>query len=510
MNTSNRLIVRWALALLACFVIAPPAQAGSWWFVGPSLDEPNTHHSFVRDNNPAGRSIAAWDFQYANDLRTHVTAASVDSIFQQCFGGGFLDNLENSGPASLTAASAARYDEVAYNKDNSGAYFDYFKSLDNFTRAYHDSMRGRSANGVQDWFGHAAVGGDGISKDPFSSNNTTAGLEHPHYYTRDSLADLNAGTGANGTRTFTHTAGAGNSAQYAILVAWSAPDPRHGANIARLYDSLRDDFGVPADNIVVLYGNEAFGGYLPDWSGLDSTISYEPFIDGPNTRDTWLNALRGEKFSTGGAVGGNIPDANDKLMIYNTGHGGQAWLRDGKWKANIKAANIVSADGGFDLFADGVSLAYDPNTEEGMSLMNDPLGGGTMLLQFLLRQEINPTAMFDILGVTSVSAGDAYVLDPAQVFSYNGALDIPLYAYQFPVDYLTLRSMAQPLEVDISNLDSLYLTDNLVAAFSIIGGDQETAWLDVAAIPEPATVTLLLLLAGLFTRRAGPATGRCR
>ncbi|MCC7409478.1 MAG: hypothetical protein IT442_15550 [Phycisphaeraceae bacterium] len=495
MKRPNRsALMHCALAASFSLSLAAPARAGSWWWQGPSVDEPvATHHSFVRDNNPAGKAIAAWDYQYATDLKNNATGASVDSIFQQCFGGGFLDNLANNGPANLTAASAARFDEVAYNKDNTGAWFDIFKKLDNFTRAYHDSMAGRSANGVQDWFGHAAFGGDGISKDPFSDPATTAGLEHPHYYTRDSLAQLNAGNGPNGTRTFAHTAGAGNSAQYAILVAWSSPNPRHGANIARIYDSLRDDFGVPADNIVVLYGDEPFGGNLPDWSGLDGRISYLPFIDGNNRRATWLSALKGEKFSTGGNVGGNIPDANDKLMIYNTGHGGQVWLRDGKWKANIKAANMVSADGGFDLIADGVGLAYDPNTEEAMSIMNDPLGTGSMLIQFLLRQQINSDASFDLLGVGSFSAGGSFVIDPSQIYNYNGPLDEPLYAYQFSVDYQTLRAAAGALEIDISNLQSPYLVDNLVAAFSVIGGDQETAWLDVAVIPEPSMLGMLVL-----------------
>lgn len=486
-----RTSIGFAFTILICTTGIEGVRADAYLGYGGVVTEPNTDRSFVRTSSP-GRSIVAADFQYVSDVQSNVTAGSVDVIMQQCFGGGFIGEFASSSISNLTVSSATRYNEVAYNQDNVGAYFNISKYLNNFTHPYYDAMRTRSSNGVYDWFLQAGGG------DPYTTTQMGAviGKEHPNYFTRDSVTDTAAGIGTNNTRTFQHNAAVGASEQYAILVSWDDPDPRHAVNIARMFDSLVDDFGVPEANIVVLHGNSVFGSQIGNWGAVDWNITNDPFIDGINNRTNWINALKGDLFAPGTKAGANIPDANDKLLIYNTGHGSHALLRtDGLFRPVNTASNKLET-GSMDLVTDGVGFGYAPQTEEASSIMDDPLGDGDMMVQLLLRDEINTDAVFNIIGLGATSAGVSLVTDPDDVLEYNGLLlDELFYAYQFRVDYTALQSIAGSFEFEIDNLDTLYVRDDLVAALSFIGGDQETAYLDASAasvVPLPASAWLFL------------------
>jgi hypothetical protein len=501
MNQTSIIERRITLAMGTVLVLAfaVEAQSAIYGYLAPYAAEPADHASFVRDDDLLGSQIVAWDSTYASDLRRRVTAGSVDSVFTQCFGGGFLDNIRNRGLASYTAASAARFNEAAISADNVSAYFDSFKSLDNFTRAYRDAALARPATGMEDWWQHAVEGNDGVTRDPYAIMGAGTLREHPVYVTPDEDLAVHR---ANNSRTLQHTAGAGNANQYAIMVAWDEPEDRHAVNIARMYDLLRDTFNVPYDNIVILYGNSALNDYLGDWRAVDSNAEYDAVLSGSSRRENWLAALRGELFSTNGTtLGGNRPDANDKLFIFNTGHGGHARRVDGAWVADDTADNVATS-AAIDLRGDGFSFDAAPATEEASSMMNDPLGAGSILLQLLLTRQINSNAMFTIPGVGAYSAGASLVLSPSDIYHYNGVLDDPLVAYQFSVPFVSLASVANAFEMQIDNLDSQYRAESLVSALSFFGGDQEQAYLFAGKmVPEPSSIATLCIGMLLMMRR---------
>src|SRR5262249_15460338 len=76
-----------AATVIACHleVSAAPVTNG--------IPEPSFHHSFVRDIN---RQIVAADFRYAADVQAQVGMhySMVDIVMQQCFGGGFLNDIQ--------------------------------------------------------------------------------------------------------------------------------------------------------------------------------------------------------------------------------------------------------------------------------------------------------------------------------------------------------------------------------------------------------------------------------
>ena len=268
------------LAILTLMVGA--VQAGTIIYTGAATPEPANHNSYVRDSGIAGTrgpDIVAKDVTYAADVKGNVTAGSVDILFQQCYGGGFLDDLLAGGPASFTAASAARWNETALNADavlNLASPF-----LDNYTRAWRDAASARSAKGFLDWYQSADYGTGlfqgSVNKDPYSSVPEGANTEHPMYATAD-----NPNGGPNDTRTLTHNAA--GPKQYAILVGWDYPDPRHVANLARIYWLLQNQFGVPPDNIVVLLDSQTLGNNSVNYKYLDSAIKGPMVFDGYNRR----------------------------------------------------------------------------------------------------------------------------------------------------------------------------------------------------------------------------------
>ncbi len=474
------------LVLVGAALAHPPgASAGVYHFVVPDRTEPANHYSFVRDNGVGGvgRKVVAWDDQYAQALHNLVPAGSVDVIMQQCFGGGFINDFVKDGPDNGTIATASYFDECALNADRVIAA----NTLDNFTRAYRDAARGRPAQGVLDWWNHAAIGGDGIAKDPYAVPNGGANTERPWYFTTD-----NEPPNTNNTRTFTHDGAAGGSEQFAILVAWNNPQFRHMVNLQRMYWMLRNDFGVPFGNIVVLWSNSTLNTMFPTFNHVDPLIPDSPlFLDGPSKQADWLAALQGKRFSTGGTLGTNVPDANDKLLIYNTGHGGHGIQKDGVFMTQ-GGANVVGTDAPLDLAADGMNFAFAPGTPEASTIMNEG-AGNTILIQLLLRQQINADAVINMPGVGMVTAGSALLLDLGEAYLYNGAIDETTYAYQFSVDQPTLAAVASGFELFIEDLDAPFVNDNLIAALTFIGGDQEHVYLTAAPVPEPSA---LLLLAG--------------
>jgi hypothetical protein len=432
-----------------------------------------------------GPAIVATDAQYAADVKANVTAGSVDFLFQQCHGGGFLNDLATAGPASITATAAARWNEAALNDDRIVSAM----TLDNYTRAWRDAASARSANGFNDWYMSAVTGtgilGGSVAKDPYAQVAEGIGTEHPIYYTADAAVG-----GVNDKRTLTHTAT--GPKQYAILQAWDIPNTRHSLNLSRVYWLLRNVFGVPSDNIIVQNSNATFGSQIPNMNFIDPAVSGPVFQDGDNHRARWLSALTGTRFSTGGTVNGtNIPGAGDKLFIYNTGHGGHMV----RGKVVNTAVNVLGAvDGVFDLSADGFTTGILSNTPEASSVMNDD---GMVMMQLILSRQINDDAQINLGSIGSFTAGSVLVTSPEDIYLYNGFVRSAWPTYQLFVPGDVLSMHASSLAFSISGLASGFVSNNLVMMASFIGGDQELAYFNV---PEPATIGMFILLMGLMPR----------
>src|SRR6185295_7260360 len=110
---------------------------------------PSNHTSYVTDVN----GVMTDDIEYASDLVLS-RAGSIDVVMNQCFGGGFLNEIEsNRRLPAVTFASSAAYNQVSRSVeklDLSGAFPDYL--VDNFTRAWRENaMRPRDV-GMRDDF----------------------------------------------------------------------------------------------------------------------------------------------------------------------------------------------------------------------------------------------------------------------------------------------------------------------------------------------------------------------
>jgi hypothetical protein len=233
---------------------------------GP-IAEPALHFSFVRMYEPDAAGNIPFgpptgfklDSQYAADIRNNVPTKSVDIVMNQCFGGGFLDNLDGTSPTDKAGigkdhsfCSAAQFDQAAisadrvrFNLEQPGPIPYYDGSLDNFTRAWRDEAREYNS-GMEQYFRSAAFGrvlappNKSIVRDPYAPGGTgvTAKcFEYPTYNSTSKAADVRVLTGKR---------------QYAVMVVWDAKNNRHDVNIVRMYRMLREKYGTPVANIVVL------------------------------------------------------------------------------------------------------------------------------------------------------------------------------------------------------------------------------------------------------------------
>lgn len=520
-----------ASGLLTLGLLTPEAGA-TRVNTGNQPAEPNDHVSFVRGYNGNQLDIVATDKRYTNDIRNNLLTSSVDIVMQQCHGGGFVDNVDGTafrGPVggvnkSFTIATAANWNETAKNAEAlipGGVNEPIKKYVDNFTRAWvenptkfpNDSMNAHFTTAATGW-----AGNNPIARDPFApggANQTNALVEHPQYSSTNAAADgrkiLNAG---------------GTSKQYAILVAWDAPELRHDVNIQRTYNMLRNTYGVPVDNIVVLDGNRprttngnnatyiqpaypAFYPSLTQQPGGDALPSV--FNDGPNSQANWLAAVKGDLFT------GAKPGANDRMLIYNTGHGGDGTYVDGKVVIDVGNNKKVKIP-----FADQFSVestatgTFNEDSNSGVSWRSTPIPQGQFLFQVStsvpIPDNVGLSLSADSPGAPEVelisSSGSGPRWSDALASSSDRLANSMLldelapgmqenYFYQFSLtrSQMQLLDDAPDLAVNFSSLSM----DGVLSSFNFVGGDQEY----VAVVPEPTTAGAAALVssATLLQRR---------
>ncbi|MBV8905266.1 MAG: hypothetical protein JOZ22_16685, partial [Acidobacteriia bacterium] len=372
--------------------------------------EPNAHHSYVRGvcPNGAGYCIVATDRQYAADIRANFTGGAVDIVMQQCFGGGFKDDIQNASaaprPGSLarfTFASSTSWGRCSWSVFlPMGAVNPVTATyVENFTRAWRKDAQLFSNDGLFPRYQLAA--GDGIvtipptliPKDLYAPPGHTIGATTYTEYPQYASPDPNPG-GANDSRPFPPPP---NGRRFVLLVAWDDVNQADiGVDIARMNDTSYQVIGapVPVRRIVTLYGNTARNtniGPFPDIApqGNIGDGSYRVtrtfFVDGTNARANWISALKGDFFISDQTPNqlGVTYGPNDTLLIYNTGHGGNENVAaPAVVGVNALRFNVPLAAGGYEAVDADPSLA---------SVVTDP--DGTDLLQISTRRPVTDSSI---------------------------------------------------------------------------------------------------------------------
>lgn len=428
-------------------------------------------HSLVSD--ASGRTVAR-DDQYASDL-VNSFPGTFDVVMQQCFGGGFVYDIQATGRPQ-TFASAAAWSDFAHNQEE---FTDGTLSfLENFTRAWWQSENSGSGSNITNYA--TAIGQGRFSREMFAppgySNAGRLYIESPQYRSPDTVGPPG---GPNDTRTRLASGLPFWAHQYAILVAWSVPEARHAANIARIYDALRTVDQIPAGNIVVLYGSSRAGTRLGPFtiSGNGAATQTFPspaaggsvYVDGPNTRANWTNALAGRLFHNAIGIRGITYDARDRLFVYNTGHGGVGFeFRKGQQSGQQTRVVIP--------LGDGFNTTQPVN---GVTNMTNP--DGNDLLQVSTLASVDQSVQLMINGQPFGQLANYFITCSGVSGSNTVIHDISAFVsgqtctYQIAVSHALLGTNPNSANVDFSNLQAPgvgQVAADQIAALDFTGGDQ--------------------------------------
>jgi hypothetical protein len=330
-------------------VVAVPTTRLSLGTAPFTIPEPAFHHSFVRNGLFRGgvtRAIVARDFEYSAAVAAQMASGTnftiVDVVMQQCFGGGFLNDIARDVTGPHTFASSTLWSEVSWSLGKGANPF----YLDEFSRAWRQDASDNFGAGMLQHYTAGAVGfnnppptPDNFTKrnypvvKPFASRKSGIGailpfllgaqLETPQYQSAGGVFNDQRELGVNST---------GSTHQFAILVSWDVGLDIDGAGLARIYRTLLFS-GVPAANIAVLgpfdagfvpsrdrFGarlgtiNAPIGPFGPVGPTDGGGLTTSPGIAGDNSAGSWATALAGGYFGT-------RPQPGDQLFIFNCGHG---------------------------------------------------------------------------------------------------------------------------------------------------------------------------------------------
>lgn len=207
--------------------------------------------------------------------------------FHQCFGGGFLTELDRQGVKKYGANSAGRYYEtVSYDDTNKRSYFTYAWGW----RAINP-LNSTDRQITDDAF---ALIQDGL---PAIPDNDNIAFENAQY-----LSDP-----ANNPPPEKLAAAAN---KYAIL--WvGEPDAKDLADLNQMYDVLRNSYGFARADILILYGpGGPFAGQ--PWTPADKPAT------AADLQWAFTNWLQGK-------LAGLMPNAAAQVVFWAGGHGGARW-----------------------------------------------------------------------------------------------------------------------------------------------------------------------------------------
>lgn len=476
--------------------------------------------TFTRDGAtaPAGPGkiklvgkISFTNVQYPLDLANVVGPderySSVDSLFQICYAGGYVEPLVSAsaagvGPANYTIAAATGWYQTARNDDNFfGAGPGKNNKLLNFTDSYREDVRAIPNDGMLDYFLSAT--GNSPYTPPQPPAKVPAFVNYAIYASPDPVAGPPA-VDNDGRVLGDENLGQDNQArQFVILAAWNLPNyRRYAVNTLRMYDLITRELGVPKNQVAILYGNPQVAnlgpfpgpingdpnGLLPPAApgGALGTVA----VNGPNTRQGWLDALSG-KFFLGADGKPMAAEPGDKLFVYSTGHGG----------LNTKFTGVVATSGNQeDYFLDlqgkyNLTTTGDLVQDLSIADLADDEASLQQNIQLSFRQPL-PLGTHLILNGHDVGSLDsALITDPSQILPIDPFVTDAPYSYSLTVP--------QAFFTDTDHIDFLLNGPSAdpalasLAAIDISGGDQEL----LVSIPEPGVGMLLLISLGVIARR---------
>lgn len=497
---------------LVAFGQIASASAPFVWDTGVGA-EPANRISFLRTFN---NGVALEDHRLAKLLRANVGEGkrwvAADIVMQQCFGGGFVNDVVGTGlPVSITTSTSWREFSWTIQEAQGNA-----AAVQNYTRAWLDAasahpdagMRELAFRGRQDdWAG------------PISNVFQPNRPEHPDYGSvgdPGNANDLRRPVESAGERVFT---GIG-------IFGWPPSlAPRHLINAQRVANLMRPR--TDAARIATIYQDGSISSIAaanvvrPDTAVLPTLA-----VSGSSSIANLDAIFDGSLFAA-------QKQAGDRLLFYVTGHGGAAV----KEKFGVEVIDSNN-DQVTDLvryrsrFATYDPQAQDPRHERRADIFSDPLyrpneAGGvgeatynpTMFgdsdepaidqVQLHLTQALPDDAELWINGVdVTASVVNLTLTDPSLIrrlptFSDTEApLDAPyVLQVEAPRELLLAQSIDGALDIEFRH--ALGIGDEFLLATSVFAGDVEIVSINV---PEPAVApTALALLLAL--RRPGARGG---
>jgi hypothetical protein len=465
--------------------------------------EPSFHASFVRDSTGA---IVATDATYGADLKAvQGNYSAIIVVMQQCFGGGFHDDIGGALLKNYSVASASHWSELAWNSDD----FDRAEVLgrpivppivDNFTRPWRDNaalaVPPAANRGVLDNF-NAAIAGSvalNIGKDPFADIVANVGwgmIEHPQYQ---------SGGAADDARTLAGVA--------AVLVAWDTPSQRHAVDIQRVYTTLTTVYGIPAGQIAVLYpglANLAAVQVVPPPNPTRANpVENLPAVptSGGNTRNDWTQSLGGGFFPPGVADAG--PDAQPPLFVFNTGHGAHAIrlpfgflveinvASNGRWAGyrspwQTMAVWAFSRLFGFDPQGSAATIVAPGGSDAGVFAPGESTDIDSFdNVQLTFSQPLDPSLSVGING-TFIGQGLPVASSPLPLGSFVSAS--PTFSYAFRVPHALFAGNTVFVMVSSNSSSVPVPPQSALLAVDLRGGEQEFLFAAPSSPPPPPSCT---------------------
>jgi hypothetical protein len=444
---------------------------------------------------------------------------TVDALMQQCYGGGFAPNFQ-AAISNYTFTAATTWNETANVTTTKGFALSWNQSLprsnEGMLMHYNDATNGAAAV-----VGPPAYGA--VTADPFGPSGASRMgnfYEDPIFTSPD-----NAPGGANNIRNLYTTPGPNNV--YALLIA---PNPTGvdgviQPGITALYNTLLNTVKVPANQICVLYGNNAANTFV---SGIP--------VNGPaNVANiTAASTVTGGLFGDINAYASNAkqtappaPTLANKsdLFMYSTGHGNSLTVNGAVGKATIavnpgpsgsvKPQVVGSGSGSLGITvnvmpANNFTYASGADTDDGstvdLQLTSSAPPGDLSGLPISLDGQSLGLLNFESTPDTDLSPalGNTYYYDvQVSVDMMNAILDSPSDQAIYPNPFIEVDS--------ISSSDLLTYGDYLASSVTfdedggpLGSGQTGDSWTDTI-VPEPATLGLIALASlTLLKRRNRP------
>lgn len=501
MSRSIACIPRCAVLALTASAFGSPALAADFIWSDGLKAEPANHISLVRGFDG---QIAATDWSLRELIDKNVGPgkrwAAIDAVMQQCYGGGFVNDIIGDGKAQATITTSSSWSQVSWTiQEQKG----YDLAVQNFTRAWTDAVKANPKAGMRE-LAYKARADDwtGELSPPFIVPQP----EYPQYGSRDAVPgganDLRSPRQGSGERVFTVAA---------IFASPSTLAPRHMVNAGRVVRTMES---VSATDQVAL---------LFDTKGSVITPSKDPVrpdaasLGGIPVADS--NTVKGLTSALDGSLFNTPSKAGDRLVLYFTGHGAQAIFAP-----NGAKASSSSPGGVLDRQTVKPKLVIDPNAvgnagqtenaplaqREAGSFASDSfnpnmfgdrdeLSGSIDDIQLSFSRALDADTRFFVNGIDVTSQAHlirerSQIRDlPQKDASTPTSTPVQVWEMQLPYD---LTSSQPEITFELAGLDpSLAADENLIGGISLLRGDRELIFVNTP-VPEPSGA-LLLVVGGL-------------